>query len=282
MTFDDLWDALSEAATWQITIGASGAFRGHYGRKYRLLQTWSTYGEEKIIDIPQQDGTSIHLSKPLQAMYYARSDVIEDPAIQAVLRQLSVEAKPEAAHLRRKADYLMERSDIAAARPILEQIFDGRDAAVANELGYIHSRHGSTEFDPDKAIAYFAIAAKDGDTYAQHQLGGIFRRRGDIAEAIKWYRLASQGGSAQCSYNLYRLLRDSGDAAAAAKALLWATKQGHPVARRIYAVECLRGTHGIAQMPAGLIRLTRNMPALYWHKKKRKWSEENGGAWPVR
>jgi TPR repeat protein len=161
-----------------------------------------------------------------------------------------------------QAKALLEKKDYAGAKDLLEKIFDGREASVATNLGYIYGRSGSREFDPDKAISYYKVAAEQGSVYAQHALGGLFRERGQLEDAIHWYGLASQAGSATCSYNLFKLLLKLGETDKARDAFNLALSQGDPIAAQTYAIECILGRHGLHRLPSGLIRYFRNIPNL--------------------
>jgi len=170
---------------------------------------------------------------------------------------------PDNSELRRKANEYLEKREFLAAKLLLDEIFDGRDAAIAVNLGYVFDRPGSPEYDQEKAISYYKIAANGGDSYAQHRLGGIAIERGNVSEAIEWYSAASQAGSGQCSYNLFKLYQDSGNLVRAREALKLSARQGYPLAAQRYAIWCILGKYGVAQIPTGILRYVRNIPALY-------------------
>lgn len=165
--------------------------------------------------------------------------------------------------LRNQANALLEAKEYSRARDVLERIFDGNDASIAANLGYIFDQQKLPDYDPEKAIQYYKIAAERGYTYAQHALGGICYERGQLEEAAHWFGLCSQAGSGACSYNLYRLFRRRGDVEQARRALELAVQQGNAPAKQAYAIECMLGQRGLMRIPEGLIRYFRNIPALF-------------------
>jgi TPR repeat protein len=170
--------------------------------------------------------------------------------------------------LRRQANELLDAGDFSRAREVMEQIFDGRDASIANNLGYVCSIWGTRDYNLEKAIEYYKISANTGDAHGQVALGWIFRELGDVDQAIRWYQAASESGSGEGSYNLYRLLRDRGDLVQARQALDLAEMRGHPIAEHTAAMERMLGSRGLTQIPTGILQYIKNAPVYMKHMKR--------------
>jgi TPR repeat protein len=159
----------------------------------------------------------------------------------------------------------------------MQRIFDGKDASIANNLGFVHSIKGSQEYDPAKAIEYYLVSAKQGDVYGQYALGWLFEGLGQIDESIRWYREASNGGNGDCSYNLYRLMKDQGEVEQARLALELGAKQGNPLAKHVAAMERMLGRRGVSRIPIGFVRWIGNAPAFIRYMAQRHEGERKSG-----
>jgi TPR repeat protein len=164
--------------------------------------------------------------------------------------------------LRQEAYRFLKRKDYRKSRELFERVFDGKEASIASCLGYIHSRRGCEEYDVAKAIEYFNIAARNGDTFAQYALGGLLRDRGEIDKALDLYRKASENGSSACSYILYQNYRSCGDNGAAERYFDRAVQQGNPPAIQRLSIRYLTGRFGLKGIPFGIYMYFKNIPAL--------------------
>ena len=61
---------------------------------------------------------------------------------------------------------LLNKRDYAGSRRIFEGLLEQGVTRAAANLGYIFSRTENPEYDLDKAIAYYKIAAENKVTYA--------------------------------------------------------------------------------------------------------------------
>jgi TPR repeat protein len=179
--------------------------------------------------------------------------------------------------LRREANEFLKAKEYSRANQIMQRIFDGKDASIANNLGFVHSIKGSDEYDPAKAIEYYLVSAKQGDIYGQHALGWLFQELGEIDEAIRWYREASNGGDGDCSYGLYRLLKERGEIEQAHLALELGAKQGNPLAKHAAAMERMLGRRGVSRIPIGFARWIGNAPAFIKYIAERREAESKSG-----
>ena len=95
------------------------------------------------------------------------------------------ELPPEKINIIRQQAYdLLEKKELRKSRELFEQIFDGKESAIATCLGFIHDQRGFAEHNVDEAIRYYRISASQDDVYAQHALAGLLRETGKEDEAI--------------------------------------------------------------------------------------------------
>jgi TPR repeat protein len=150
--------------------------------------------------------------------------------------------------------------DYLHARELFDQLYDGRYPQIASCLGYIHAQTGSSEYNPDLAIAYYKAAAQKGDAYSSHYLAGMLFENGEVDEAINWYTVASNLGLATCSYFLYAVFRDRGNMEEANRFFDRAVQQGHPRGIQQLALRYMTGRCGLKRIPEGFRMYFQNLP----------------------
>jgi len=84
-----------------------------------------------------------------------------------------------------RAYSLLNKRDYPGSRRIFEGLLEQGVAGTAVYLGYILSRTENPEYDLDKTISYYKIAAENKDTYAQYALGALLEKLGNRDEALK-------------------------------------------------------------------------------------------------
>ena len=102
------------------------------------------------------------------------------------------------------------------------------DAEAANEVGlwYTNNQPGSR-----KVEFWFRRAADAGLPRAQHNMGVLAARSGQMDDAIGWFRLAVAGGWRNSHVALGLLLEEQGDRKGAFAALVSGAEQGCPDAQ---------------------------------------------------
>ncbi|MBM3519870.1 MAG: hypothetical protein FJX63_03720 [Alphaproteobacteria bacterium] len=83
-----------------------------------------------------------------------------------------------------KSHDLLERKQYAEACKLLLDAFDGKDPALATQLGYIYSKPKFHGHDLTLSESYYRIGAEAGDDYAQQGLGAALRGLGREAEGL--------------------------------------------------------------------------------------------------
>jgi TPR repeat protein len=157
---------------------------------------------------------------------------------------------------------LLKNRDYQGSRRIFEGLLEQGVVGVATHLGYIFSRTENPEFDLNKAISYYKIAAEDKVTYAQYALGALLEKLGNRDEALKWYCEASNLGHATCSYLAFRELSVRGDLKAAEEFFRKALEQGSPAAIQRRAIQRMTGRFGWAAFLPGLFEYIGNIPRM--------------------
>ena len=90
--------------------------------------------------------------------------------------------------------------------------------------------------NPKTALKWYTLAAKQGNTDAQNNLGGIYNKGKGVSQnyktAVKWYRLAAEEGCADAQFNLGSMYFSgngvSKDRQIARKWWRLAAERGHP------------------------------------------------------
>jgi TPR repeat protein len=131
---------------------------------------------------------------------------------------------------------------------------------VSTSIGWIYDNLPNR--NRDKAIEYYRLGSDEGDPYAQHALGGIYRSRNELDEAIRYYKLAAANGRPECLFLVARLAELKGDASQAEEYLSRAVEVGDPFAVRNRAFDYMTGKHGVRNIPRGLFLYVRNVPKL--------------------
>jgi TPR repeat protein len=169
---------------------------------------------------------------------------------------------------RQQAFDLLARKQYRQSREMFERVYDGQEAAIASCLGFIHAQINSAEYDYEKAVAYYQVAANQGHPYSQYALGGLLMQRGQLDKALEWYIKASDLGNAECSYAAFQLLRRRGDLTEARRLLDRAVALGHPIAIQRRATEYLKGQFGVRHVPTGIWLYFKNIPNLIKYAKE--------------
>lgn len=131
---------------------------------------------------------------------------------------------------------------------------------VSTNIGWIYDQLPTR--DRGKAIQYYRAGSDEGDAYAQHALGGIYRGRNELDEAIRYYKLAAENGRQQCLFLVARLSELKGDTAQAGQYLARAVEIGDPFAIRNRAFDYMKGKHGTQNVFRGLFMYLGNVPKL--------------------
>jgi TPR repeat protein len=80
------------------------------------------------------------------------------------------------------------------------------DSDAQGNLGVFYEKGQGVPQDYEEAVKWFRLAANQGDADAQHRLGVMYNDgqgvHQDYKEAIKWYRLAASNGNASAQFNL--------------------------------------------------------------------------------
>ena len=161
-----------------------------------------------------------------------------------------------------RAYSLLKEQSFPESRRMFEKLFEQGVASAAVYLGYIFSQTGNPEYDRDKAIHYYKIAAENKDTYAQYALGALLEKFGNRDEALKWYCEASNLGHATCSYSAFRELSARGNAKASDEFFLRALEQGSPAAIQRRSIQKMKGQFGVAAILTGLFEYIGNIPRM--------------------
>lgn len=90
----------------------------------------------------------------------------------------------------------------------LEQLSDGGNADASYELSLIYNGDEVQEYDQKNKVYYFEKAAKEGNPYAQYDIGYIYSRgsygvKRDREKAFKYFIEADRQGNRDASYSLY-------------------------------------------------------------------------------
>jgi TPR repeat protein len=161
-----------------------------------------------------------------------------------------------------RAYSLLNERDYPGSRRIFEDLLEQGVAGAEVYLGYIFSRTENPEYDLDKAISYYTIAAENKDTYAQYALGALLEKLGNRDEALKWYCEGSNLDHATCSYLAFREFSKRGDAEASEEFFRKALEQGSPAAIQRRAIQRMGGRFGWAAILPGLFQYIGNMPRM--------------------
>lgn len=132
--------------------------------------------------------------------------------------------------------YYEEGYDKSYFKPLLEDAYKNGDKKIApRQL----ARRVYND-NPSKAVAYYRIAAENGDATAQYELGRFFEEgkavNVDYAEAVKWYLRASEQGDwnaqsrlGSCYEKLYRKTMDERHLKLALKWYYKSTEDDHVI-----------------------------------------------------
>jgi TPR repeat protein len=161
-----------------------------------------------------------------------------------------------------RAYSLLKKRDYAESGRIFENLYDHGVVPAAVHLGFIFSRIDNPEYDREKAIGYYKIAAENKDTFAQYALGALLERQGNRDEALKWYCEGSNLGHATCSYLAYREMSRRGDTKASDEFFLKALEQRSPAAIQRRSLDRMKGRFGVAAILPGLYEYIWNMPRM--------------------
>ena len=161
-----------------------------------------------------------------------------------------------------KAYSLLKNRKYLESSNIFESLLEQGVVGAAVQLGYIFSQRENPQFDLDKAISYFEIAAENKDLYAQYALGALLEKCGRRDEALRWYSEASNLGHPTCSFLAFRELNARGDTEAAGEFFRKALDQGSPAAIQRHAIERMKGRFGWSAVVPGLIEYIGNMPRM--------------------
>jgi TPR repeat protein len=162
----------------------------------------------------------------------------------------------------KEAHSRLERKEYERALALYEQIFDGRDAAIAAFIGYIYWKSDSPKYNATKAKQFYQIAAEQGHTYAQHALGSLRQDDGNIEAAVQWYLKASDGGDSLSSYKLCRYFDGCKEMELADRYLIRALDQGNVLALQWLAARHVKGHFGVIDIFKGIYMCFAKIPNL--------------------
>jgi uncharacterized protein len=166
-----------------------------------------------------------------------------------------------------EADALSKRKSYQKSRELFETLFEQIPLHVAVHLGFLYSRRDNSEYDRDKAIYYYKIAAEDKNVYAQFALGLLLIESGNEDEAVKWFCEGSKLGHDVCSYLAYDLLSKRGSQAAE-EFFSKAIEQGNPLAIKLRSAQKMKGSFGVTAILPGFIDYIKNVPRLARYLRK--------------
>jgi len=165
-----------------------------------------------------------------------------------------------------KAQEMIARGDYLDARNLLEAIFDGENADIANQLGFIYQQKEFPARNIDLAIKYYGISAKTGNLYGMHGLIASLREKGEIETGLQWMEKASSAGSPKCSFTLYHHHKVS-NPKIAENYLFRAIQQGSVPAKQKMAILKLSGRYGFGKIFEGLCECVSNIPDILKYAK---------------
>jgi len=185
----------------------------------------------------------------------------------AIRKTMATLSPEELNSLLDEANALSKRKSYQKSRELFERLFEQIPLHAAAHLGFLYSKKDNTEYDRDKAIYYYRIAAEDKNVYAQLALGLLLIESGNEDEAIRWFCEGSRLGHDVCSYLAYDLLNKRGSPAAE-EFFLSAIEQGNPLAIKLRSAQKMRGAFGVTAILPGIIEYIKNMPQLVRYLRK--------------
>lgn len=111
-------------------------------------------------------------------------------------------------HLGYIFDYNKNYEDFERARFWYEKAAAQGNPAALNNLGVMYLDGRGVAINLQKATAYFVVAAEQGFTESQYELGAIYNRGKEYQKAAYWYKKASKSGHILASNNLGTLYGD--------------------------------------------------------------------------
>ena len=159
-----------------------------------------------------------------------------------------------------EAKSLLDRGLLDESLEIFLRLYDAGQKNQSSTIAWIYSK--IEDKDLKKAKYYYSVASDQGDSYAQHALGGIYFAEGDTVNAVKFYEMAANNGRKECYHLIYRILKSEGKNSESTKYLDMAYNAGDNFAIRDTALRYASGAYGISQIPKGIAMYVRNIPRL--------------------
>ncbi|MDX8448504.1 tetratricopeptide repeat protein [Mesorhizobium captivum] len=128
-------------------------------------------------------------------------------------------------------------------------------AEAAYNLGIIYQAGSGVRSDKSEAKKYYTISEDLGYPMATYRIASMHFANGEAEMALACFKkIADQNPSA--AYWVFRILKDHAtetEKNSARTYLYLADKLGHVLAKRIIAMENIKGRNGILNIPAGII-----------------------------
>ena len=114
----------------------------------------------------------------------------------------AVDATPESA----AGNAELQRGEYSVALSKFWAMAERVNAEAQTVLGYMYAEGLGVARDPEEAVKWYRMAAKQGIAEAQNNLGKLYENGDGVAqdyiEALKWYRMAAEQGLALAQHNL--------------------------------------------------------------------------------
>ena len=94
------------------------------------------------------------------------------------------------------------RADYAAAFQVYHSLAEQGLAVAQFNLGLMYANGQGVSKDETEATKWYRLAAEQGRSDAQYQIGHLSYQQNDYAEAAKWFRLAAEQGRPDAQSNL--------------------------------------------------------------------------------
>jgi TPR repeat protein len=104
------------------------------------------------------------------------------------------------------ADRMGDQGSLRGAFRVLLAAAQRGDTSVFLNLGYAYDTGRGIRKSKRKALRWYRRALAVGDSSAAHNIGTVYRDRGQTARAARWFRHAVQLGSAGSNLELGQLL----------------------------------------------------------------------------
>ena len=142
-----------------------------------------------------EQGYGVNQSYELAAMFYKRGVELKHPTAFYKLSKIYLYGKEVEKDLAKSLGLLEQGFEIE------KQVNEGYQCAIQLGCAYDFGYYG--EVDKDKALKYYAFAAKKGSTLAYFNMGCIYCYKGDEKTAIKLWMHAAKEGYADAYDSLF-------------------------------------------------------------------------------